>query len=162
MPRIILKTKIKAPVERVFDLARSIDLHLISFKNTREKVVSGRKHGLINQNEYVTWKGKHLGVYQRLTSSITYMQRPMVFEDEMIKGPFHGLHHTHYFEKDEKNGNTIMTDVFDYKMPLCFVGCLIDQVYVKKYLKKLLTRRNTYIKDYAENDEKWIQVLNIY
>lgn len=162
MSRIILKTKIDAPIERVFDLARSIDLHLITFQNTREKVIAGRKHGLINQNEFITWKAKHMGIYQKLTSAITYMQKPMVFEDKMIKGPFQGFHHTHYFERDADNKNTIMTDVFNYRVARCFIGCIADQVFVKKYLQKLLTKRNAYIKDYAENQEKWMQILNIY
>ncbi|MBL4755322.1 MAG: cell division protein, partial [Flavobacteriales bacterium] len=42
MPKINLTTKIKAPVERVFDLARSIDLHILSTTGTHEKAVAGK------------------------------------------------------------------------------------------------------------------------
>ena len=37
MPLIQLETKIEAPQERVFDLARSIDAHMASTESTHEK-----------------------------------------------------------------------------------------------------------------------------
>ena len=54
MPAIQLSTFIKAPVERVFDLSRSIDLHKISTKHSHEEAVAGVTGGLINLNETVT------------------------------------------------------------------------------------------------------------
>ena len=78
MTRIILETKIDAPIYRVFDLARSIDLHLLSFKDLREKVVAGRKKGLINEHEFVTWRGKpFLGIPQKLTSAHHHYERTL-------------------------------------------------------------------------------------
>ncbi|UKN01043.1 SRPBCC family protein [Paracrocinitomix mangrovi] len=160
MSTIHLTTKINAPIQRVFDLARSIDLHLISFERTGEKVISGRKSGLINENEYVTWKGKHFGIVQTLTSAITQMKFPHSFEDRMIKGPFAKLEHQHLFE--QKGEQTIMTDVFKFDSPLKPLGCLVDQLVLRKYLYQLLTKRNNLIKEYAEDEEKWIPILNIY
>lgn len=162
MPRIILETKIDAPVGRVFDLARSIDLHLISFRNTNEKVVAGRKRGLINEHEFVTWRGKHFGIPQKLTSAITIMSCPFFFEDKMLKGPFSKLLHKHYFEKAETDNKTIMKDIFDYRSPLGPFGCIADKLFLRKYLERILMKRNHMIKTYAENEEKWMQILNIY
>ncbi|MFT7119650.1 MAG: hypothetical protein ACI9LF_002040, partial [Flavobacteriales bacterium] len=34
MPQLHLETTINAPIARVFDLARSIDLHLLSLEHT--------------------------------------------------------------------------------------------------------------------------------
>jgi ligand-binding SRPBCC domain-containing protein len=162
MPKIILETKIQAPIQRVFDLARSIDLHIQSFKESGETVAAGRKKGLINIHEYVTWKGKHFGIKQRLTSAITNMIHPYFFEDKMIKGPFAKLEHQHYFENDFQHNNTIMKDVFYYQSPMGPIGCLADKIFLKNYLKQILLKRNNFIKSYAENDEKWMQILNIY
>lgn len=162
MPRIILETKIDAPIYRVFDLARSIDLHKISFRDLREKVIAGRKQGLINEHEYVTWKGKpFLGIPQKLTSAITIMAGPYFFEDKMLKGPFAKLQHKHFFEtaSDDK---TVMKDIFDYSVPFKPLGCIADKLFLRKYLERLLMKRNHLIKIYAENDEKWMQILNIY
>lgn len=38
MPKIYLETIVNAPIERVFDLARSIDLHKISTKELRRSL----------------------------------------------------------------------------------------------------------------------------
>ena len=46
MPLIQIETKIVAPQERVFDLARSIDAHMASTRGTHEKAVAGRTSGL--------------------------------------------------------------------------------------------------------------------
>jgi hypothetical protein len=54
MPVIELATFIAAPVERVFDLARSIDLHAHSVSSTGERALAGVTSGLINLNEEVT------------------------------------------------------------------------------------------------------------
>ena len=56
MPTIKLETIIKSTIETCFDLSRSIDLHRISTANTNEKAIDGITKGLINLNEFVTWR----------------------------------------------------------------------------------------------------------
>lgn len=160
MSTIILETSIDAPIHRVFDLARSIDLHQYTASHTNEKAVAGRTRGLINQFEMVTWRAKHLGITQQLTSVISKMEGPFYFEDNMVKGPFKKIHHEHFFTV--KNGKTIMKDVFEFKVPFGWIGKLIDRFYLKNYLETFLLNRNIHIKNFAENDNKWMQVLNIY
>jgi len=43
---IILLTSIKAPIQIVFDCARSIDIHQLSTAKTNEKAIFGRTSGL--------------------------------------------------------------------------------------------------------------------
>ena len=50
MPRIKLQIHIKAGRDIVFDLSRSIDLHKISTKHTKEEAVGGKLSGLIGMN----------------------------------------------------------------------------------------------------------------
>ena len=69
MPKINLTTTIDAPIERVFDLARSIDLHKLSTKKTNEEAVNGKTSGLIELGETVTWRAKHFNVYQKLKNA---------------------------------------------------------------------------------------------
>lgn len=160
MTRIILETKINAPIERVFDLARSIDLHLITFRDSQEKVLAGRRTGLINEHEFVTWRGKHFGIKQKLTSAITIMKAPLFFEDKMLKGAFKSFRHQHYFERSD--GKTVMKDVFDYRTPLGVLGAVANKLFLRDYMESVLLKRNQVIKNYAENQEKWMQILNIY
>lgn len=93
MPRIELQTKIKADRNIVFDLSRSIDLHKISTEQTNEQAISGKTSGLIGMGESITWRAKHFGIYQNLTSKITKYNRPIVFVDEMVKGIFKEFKH---------------------------------------------------------------------
>lgn len=76
MPIIHLETPIHAPVEVCFDLSRNIDLHVISTEHTGERAVAGVTSGLIGLGESVTWKVKHFGVWQHLSSRITEYERP--------------------------------------------------------------------------------------
>jgi len=71
MPKLSILTIIRAPIERCFDLARSIDLHVESMKHTGEKAVAGVTSGLIGLGQEVTWEARHFTVRQRLTSRIT-------------------------------------------------------------------------------------------
>lgn len=110
MPRIEIQTEIKADKQIVFDLSRSIDLHKISTKHTNEEAIAGKTSGLIALNESVTWKAKHFGVTQILTSKITEFESPHYFADEMVHGAFKRFKHEHHFV-DSQNG-TLMTDFF--------------------------------------------------
>ena len=62
MPKIELLTHINAPIQKVFDLSRSIDLHIESTKQTGERAIAGRTRGLIELGETVTWRAKHFGI----------------------------------------------------------------------------------------------------
>lgn len=88
MPVIDLETKINAPIERVFDLARSIDLHQRSMGHTQERAVGGVLSGLLDLGQTVTWEAVHFGFRQRLTSKITVCDRPTHLQDIMVEGGF--------------------------------------------------------------------------
>src|SRR5476651_485007 len=115
MPTIELHTEINAPIKRCFDLARSIDLHLISTKHTGEQAIAGKTSGLIELDETVTWRAKHFFIWQSLTSKITEFHSPDFFADEMIDGAFKSFRHEHYFFT--VNDLTLMRDVFTFESP---------------------------------------------
>lgn len=156
MPIIELETFIQADIEIVFDLARSIDLHKISTQHTNEDAIAGRTSGLIKLGESVTWRAKHFGVYQTLTSQITAFDRPNHFTDEMTKGAFKGFNHQHLFKV--VNNGTVIIDIFDYQSPLGILGQAADVLFLKNYMTNLLKQRNSIIKEFAESD-KWKKVI---
>ncbi|MGB0849703.1 MAG: SRPBCC family protein [Bacteroidia bacterium] len=158
MPTITLYTEINAPIEIVFDLSRSIDLHKISTADTDEEAIEGVTSGLIGLNEFVTWRAKHFGVYQSLTSKITEFTYPTFFVDEMTQGIFRNLRHEHIFSSSSSE-QTMMKDVFTYTSPLGLLGKLADYLFLKKYLTKVLSQRNEVIKEFAES-ERWREILS--
>jgi uncharacterized protein YndB with AHSA1/START domain len=60
---IDLTTDIDAPIERVFDLARDLDLHARSMAHTGEHAVGGRTIGRVGVGDTVTWRARHFGVW---------------------------------------------------------------------------------------------------
>ena len=154
---IHLTTFIAAPIERVFDLSRSISLHKISAISTDEKAIAGITAGLINENETVTWQAKHLFKTRRFTSRISSMQKPFHFTDVMVSGDFKSFLHEHHFKATD-NGSIII-DMISFEAPYGLIGRLFSSLYLKNYLEKFLIHRNAVIKDYAES-EKWNAILN--
>ena len=157
MPLIHLETEIAAPIERVFDLTRSIDLHRISMSGSQERAVDGVTSGLIELGQTVTWEAVHFGVGQRLTSKITVCDRPRHLQDVMVSGVFVGFTHDHFLS--ETGNGTLMKDDFDYRSPLGPLGLIADFLFLETYMTKLLAERNATIKRFAEGDE-WKQVLS--
>lgn len=151
MPIIKIEVEINAPIERVFDLARCIDLHEESMSRNNEKAIGGVTKGLINLGETVTWQATHFGIRQNLTSKITAFNRPFHFQDIMIKGAFKRFTHDHFFAS--KGANILMKDVFDYDSPIWFLGKIADALVLKSYMKNLLLERNLLIKKVAESED---------
>jgi ligand-binding SRPBCC domain-containing protein len=150
MPRIELTLRIAAPIERCFDLARSIELHARSTRATGERAVAGKTTGLLELNEEVTWRARHFGVWQTLTSRITAFDRPTYFRDSMVRGAFQRFDHDHFFE--DHGGVTLMRDVFDYAAPLGILGALAERSFLTRYMRRFLEVRNLEIRAVAESE----------
>ena len=150
MPIIELATVIYAPIDRVFDLARSIDLHIESTSSSGERAVAGVTSGLIGLGEEVTWRARHFGIWQSLTVRITAFNRPTHFVDTMLRGAFRRMEHHHDFETS--SGVTTMRDTFSFESPLGVLGRLADGLVLKRYLRSLLIERNLVIKAAAESN----------
>jgi len=156
MPIIHLTTFVAAPVDVVFNLSRSIDLHKKSMIHYKEEAVAGIRFGLIEKEETVTWKAKHFFKTRFLRVKITDMKKPDHFTDEQVEGNFKMMKHEHHFKPCD-NG-TILIDQFYFESPFGAMGKLFNSLYLTNYIKKLLEQRNKTIKDYAET-EKWMRLL---
>jgi ligand-binding SRPBCC domain-containing protein len=150
MARIELSLLVAAPPSRCFDLARSIDAHIQSTAATGERAIGNRTSGLLGPGEEVTWRARHLGVWQELTSRITAFERPHHFRDSMVRGAFARFDHDHYFEPT--NGNTLLRDVFDYRAPLGPLGWLAERLFLSAYMRRFLLIRMRELKVLAESD----------
>src|SRR5467141_3290533 len=122
-------TVIRAPIERCFDLSRSVEVHLAGSDSYGEAVVAlgGVTSGLIGMSQRVTWRAKHLGVWQHLTSEITAMESPAYFQDTMVRGAFRSMKHDHFF-RTLPSGQTEMKDVFCFAAPLSVLGWVAEIV----------------------------------
>jgi ligand-binding SRPBCC domain-containing protein len=156
MPEVEVITRINAPQARCFYLALSVDLHAVSAQQTQEQVVGGVRSGLLHLGDEVTFRARHFGVWQTLTSKITAYEAPTYFWDEMQRGAFKTMRHEHYFEPE--SASTIMRDVFEFTSPLGFLGKIADVLVLSAYLRRFLEQRGAVVKYYAETDA-WQTVL---
>lgn len=156
MPTIHLTTFIAAPAQRVFDLSRHIGLHVQSMAANKEEAVAGTRMGLIEKDETVTWKARHLFKTRLLRVKITQLEKYYLFTDEQLEGDFKMMRHEHHFKPCD-NG-TIMIDLFSFETPYGLFGRWLNSLYLTKYVKRLLEQRNKVIKETAEG-EKWKKLL---
>jgi ligand-binding SRPBCC domain-containing protein len=154
LSRIELTTRIRAPRERVFDLARDVDAHVASATGTDEHPVSGKgkTSGLLDLGDEVTWRARHLGITQELTSRITGFDRPRWFRDSMVRGAFARFDHDHWFEEDDDGKTTIARDVFDFDAPLGPLGTIADRLFLRRYMTRFLEVRMNVLKSMAEGE----------
>jgi ligand-binding SRPBCC domain-containing protein len=159
MVRLEELTIIRAPIERCFDLARSVEVHLAGNSHSGEMAVAtaGVTSGLIGMGQRVTWRAKHLGVWQKLTSEITALEPPSYFQDTMIRGPFRFMKHDHIF-RTLSSGETEMKDVFCFAAPLPVLGILAEALLLRRYMQALLRERNAVLRQIAESSE-WQKFL---
>lgn len=157
MVTIVLSIHVAAPPERVFDLARSIDAHSASLAHTEERAVAGRTSGLLGLGESVTWRARHFGVVQHLTTAITEFDQPRYFQDTMQRGAFAWMQHDHWFDP-APDGGTIAREEFRFAAPLGILGRVAETLVLRRYMTRFLEGRNDILKRLAESDE-WRRYL---
>jgi ligand-binding SRPBCC domain-containing protein len=152
MVRLEEVTVIRAPIERCFDLARSVEVHLAHNVHSGEVAlaIGGVTSGLIGLRQRVTWRGRHFGAWHQLTSEIMAMDRPTYFQDTMIRGAFRSMQHDHFL-KSLSSDETEMRDVFCFAAPLGILGRLAELAVLRSYMQALLRERNAVIRQIGES-----------
>jgi hypothetical protein len=153
MIRIEETTLIHAPMQRCFDLSRSVEVHLLSNVHSGEQALATGDvtAGLVGLGEQVTWRAKHFGVWQTLTSRMTALESPTFLQVTMVRGVFRSMQADHLF-RELDGGVTEMRDVFRIAAPLPVLGCVAEVLFLRRYMLALLRERNAVIKRVAETD----------
>ena len=141
--RFVCRTESPLPVEQLFDLARSVDLHVESQRHAGERAVGGVTKGLIGDGQEVTWRAKHFGISLSMTSRITHFDFPHSFTDEQVKGPFRSFRHVHEFESTA--AGSAMTDRVEFTAPLGALGAAVERLLLARYLEQLIRDRGRFL-----------------
>jgi ligand-binding SRPBCC domain-containing protein len=88
----------------------------------------------------VTYKVRPLlGVPVSWVTEITHVNEPYYFVDEQRFGPYSFWHHSHFLKSVE--GGVLMEDIVYYKLPMGFLGNLIEPIIVKPKLEQIFAFR---------------------
>ena len=131
-------------------------MHVRSTFATSERAVAGKLSGLLELGDEVTWRARHFGVMQSLSTRITACEPPHHFQDVMLRGAFSRFTHDHYF--DDANRGTAMRDVFDFDAPLGPLGRLAEWLFLTAYMTRFLETRNRELKAVAESNA-WAEYM---
>jgi ligand-binding SRPBCC domain-containing protein len=156
MDKIEFNTHIKAPIQRCFDLARSVDFHKISLGPLKEESVAGCTSGLIGHNQHVLMQSRLWGMRFSTELKITKFNPPFFFSYEIADSTFQSIVHDYYFY--DISEETVMVNHFYYKPRWGLVGEVINFIFLQNYLTKIITRRNDLLREYAESDQ-WKDIL---
>jgi hypothetical protein len=159
MIRLEETTVIHAPIQRCFDLSRSVEVHLLANVHSGEQAlaVGGITSGLAGLGQRVTWRAKHFGFWHNLTSETTAMEPPGYFEVTMVQGIFRSMQAEHLF-RSLPSGATEMKDIFRIEAPVPVLGRLAEALFLRRYMLARLRERNAVIKRVAESAE-WQKYL---
>jgi hypothetical protein len=156
MNKIEFNTHIKAPIERCFDLTRSIDFHKLSINPVKEESVAGCTSGLIGPNQHALMQSRLWGLRFSTELKITKFNPPFFLSYEIADSNFHSAVHDYYFY--DISEETVMVNHFYYKPKWGLIGELINILFLEKYISRIITKRNDLLREYAET-EKWRKIL---
>jgi hypothetical protein len=147
-------TLMQAPIKRVFDLSRSVEVHLLANIHCKEQALATGtiNTGLVAKGERVTWRAKHFGIWHNLTSEITAFDPPTYLQVTMVRGIFRSMRADHRL-RALPSGLTELKDVFYIAAPLPLLGRVAEFLFLRRYMIALNRERNAVIKQLAESDE---------
>jgi ligand-binding SRPBCC domain-containing protein len=108
---------------------------------------------ITSQNEEKAYEGQIIsynvgilpGIRISWVTEITKVKDQHYFVDEQRFGPYSMWHHEHFFEA-LPNGNTLMKDKISYKIPLGFLGQIMNSILIKKQLNQIFSYRTEKLK----------------
>ncbi len=158
MPVIRYETAVRAPPERCFDLARSVDLHVDSSAEIAARAVGGRRAGLSGPGDATVWSARFGGLRFSMHTRIEGYARPDHFGDVMTRGLLRRFAHGYRFEP-LPDGGCLMSDELDVAAPGPLVGRLAERLYLVGRMQHLVRHRLDHIRAVAEGD-RWRDYLD--
>jgi ligand-binding SRPBCC domain-containing protein len=140
-----LKKKITVPVPRdeVFGFfSDAWNLEKITPGELNFNIVTERPF-TIQKGALIEYQLKLFGLKFTWLTIISQWNPPEVFVDEQLKGPYKYWHHTHRFT--EENGNTIIEDEVNYKLPFFPFGEIAYPL-IRLQLKRIFNYREKAIR----------------
>lgn len=143
MAQFTLERVIRAKPEQVFAASLDPALHVESMERYGETMVAGPEGGAFTEGSTVTWRARHFGIQFRLSTIVFDIDPPHRFCDRQTRGPFGAFHHEHVFT--EHPDGTLMRDTVTFRSPFGPIGRIVDRLFMREYMRRLIDERNDMI-----------------
>ena len=157
MSVLYYETRVRAPAQRCFDLARSVPLHVDSARDIAARAVGGQCEGLSNEGDQTVWSARFFGLRFRMTTRAEHLTPPARFEDRLTRGLLQRFEHVYRF-RPLPEGGCIMSDELTVEAPFGPLGRLVEGVYLNRRMRRLVRRRLEHLRTVAES-ERWREYL---
>lgn len=85
-----------------------------------------------------------LGITVRWKTEICKVDKPVMFTDRQLKGPYKIWEHTHTFIK--KDNDILMKDQVKYELPFGIIGSIVHKLIVRKKIENIFKYREKVLK----------------
>ncbi|MGM7678500.1 SRPBCC family protein [Microbacterium sp. A94] len=140
MAQFVLERVIRTAPANVFAASLDPALHVESMAQYGETMVAGPAVGVFTEGSTVTWRARHFGVPFHLSTVVFDIDEPHRFCDRQTKGPFGDFQHEHVFQ--EHPDGTLMRDTVAFRSPFGPIGALVDRLFLREYMRRLIDERN--------------------
>jgi hypothetical protein len=150
MMTIRITKMVKAPMDRCFQLSRSIDLRRVSGSLNTEPV-AGPTSGLIRSGDSVTWRRSSFLKSSDHTTVLDVFRQPSYYNEVMVEGPYKSYEHDHHFAPF--NDGTRIREEIRLVLPYGWLGRIAARLYLRKRIVRQLEQQIAKLKQVAESDE---------
>jgi hypothetical protein len=145
---------VNAPIERLFDLVRSIGAHEAT-SSIDGRAVAGKTSGLAALNDITTWSARFFGLRFQISTRVTSFNPPFSLTEKLERGLLLEFGHVYSLHRLE-SGLIKLEDRFVFRSPL---GAWFDALVFKPIMTRTVSARLNGLKELAET-EAWKTFLN--
>ena len=155
--KLVQQVVITAPIARVFDLVRSVDVHTATSGGIGGRAVGGKTSGLAETNDVTVWSARFFGLRFKLATRVTLIKSPHCIVEILERGLFSEFGHI-YTLRPLESGAVELTDAFSFRSPFGVIGALFDGLILKPVMTRAMIDRLEGLRRIAESDE-WRRFL---
>jgi ligand-binding SRPBCC domain-containing protein len=146
--RLKFHQKIPSDINTIWDfISTPKNLKLITPEHMGFNIISDLDSEEMYAGQIIAYKvSPFKGINTTWVTEITHVKPKEYFVDEQRFGPYNLWHHKHFI-KPIKNG-VEMTDIIDYKIPMGFLGDIMNALVVKNKLNQIFEYRFKKMEEY--------------
>ncbi len=159
MIELVAEVFVAAPIQRCFDLTRSVDAHRDSSTLIDGTPVAGRVAGLSELGDETTWSARFFGVRFRVRTKIVAMEAPAGYREARVGGLLRTFEHVYWFQPEGNAGGlTRIEDAFRVGLPWWAGGDVVTKLLLRPRLAEVQRHRLDWLRDACKGDD-WTAYL---